>query len=235
MTEDKQIFLSAEELAALAGDDDTSVESADDAEIGAQDDSDAGQDNTYQPLLQVREIPQAREALSALNDHEADLQAKFVEGDITSGELTAGLRDVQKHRNEIEWQMRKNELAQDMERTHEDAKWVSAVKSFMSREGAAIAKNEGLSIAFDQVVRKVTADASNVGLSFRKQLEKAHELFKDDIARAGVSLDDDAGYSMASGNANFTALDRLAESNPQKFEAAFAKLSAAQQQSYLES
>lgn len=233
-----QVFLSAEEQAALAEpDDDTlAAEAADDAELeAAQDDSDAGQED-YQPLLQVREIPQAGAALRALDDREAGLQTLFDEGDITSGELASGLKEVQKHRSEIEWALKKNDLAETMARDHEDAKWDAAVSSFMKGPAAAIAKNEALTQAFDSIVRKVTADASNVGLSFRQQLEKAHKLFNDDVAKAGFSLD--RGFSddnMASDSANFAALDRLADSNPTRFEREFAKLSADDQAAYLES
>lgn len=234
-----QVFLSAEEQAALAEpDDDTlAVESADDAnaEIAAQDDGGAGQDN-YQPLLQVREIPQAREALAILDEKETDLQSRFDEGDISASELASGLREVQSNRSEIEWALKKNDLAKTMARDHEDAKWDAAVKSFMSREGAAIAKNDALAHAFDQIVRRVTADASNAGLSFKQQLSKAKKMFDDDVAKAGFSFDRAfSDGNMASGNANFAALDRLADVNPTKFEREFANLSATQQAAYLES
>ena len=233
--EDKQIFLSTEELAALAGDDDTSVESADDADIAASDDGDAGHGD-YQPILVVKEIPQAGAALRVLDDHEADLQAKFDEGEITSGELASGLRELQSHRNEITWALRKNELAVEMQQTHEDEKWNKAVRDFMSKDGKTIAKNEALATAFDSIVRKVTADHTNANLSFRKQLEKAHKLFNADVARAGFSFDGGFdGNNMASGgSANFAALDRLADTNPAKFEKAFAALSADEQLAYLD-
>jgi hypothetical protein len=233
-----QVFLSAEEQAALAEpDDDTPpAEAADDAEINAQDGGDAGQEEFYAPLLTVKEIPLAGEALQALDDKSLELQQQFDEGEITSGELASGLREVQRARNEIEWQMRKNELAHDMAQTHDDEQWEKAVRSFMSKEGVAISQNEALATAFDSIVRKVTANPENASLSFRKQLEKAHKVFTDDVARAGFSFDGGfAGDDVASGNANFAALDRLADSNPAKFEREFAKLSTSQQQAYLES
>lgn len=230
-----QVFLSAEEQAALAETDDDTAVTNDDAEIAAQDDGDAGQEESYQPLLVAKEIPQAGAALQALDDREAGLKTLFDEGDITATELASGLREIQGHRSEIEWALKKNDLAETMARDHEDAKWDAAVSSFMKGPAAAIAKNEALTQAFDSIVRKVTADPANVNLSFRKQLEKAHKLFNDDVARAGFSFDGGfGGDNMASGTANFAALDRLAGSNPQKFEAAFAKLSADDQAAYLE-
>ncbi|MFZ3180906.1 MAG: hypothetical protein WA156_12025 [Methylocystis silviterrae] len=235
---DTQIFLSAEEQAALAEPDDAAPAAATvaNADLAASDDGDAGREEVYQPLLQVREIPQDREALQALDDHESDLQTKFDEGEITSGELASGLREIQSHRNEITWALRKNELAVEMQQTREDEAWNKAVRSFMSNEGATIGKNEALATAFDSIVRKVTADPANVNLSFRKQLEKAHKLFNADVARAGFSFDGSFdGSAMASGSANFAALDRLADTNPAKFEKAFAALSSDEQSAYLES
>lgn len=234
---DQQIFLSADERAALEGDDEpTNGVAATDAAAAPADDGDAGQDE-YQPLLQVREVPRADEALAALDDKEAELNTKFDEGEITSGELASGLREIGKHRSEIEWAQRKNDLAETMQRDHEDARWNAAVKDFLKGPGAAIAKNESMALAFDTHVRKVTADPANANLSFHKQLEKAHKLFTDDIARSGYSLDRGFDNDMASGgsSADFAALDRLADSNPRKFEIEFAKLSPSDQASYLES
>lgn len=230
-----QVFLSAEERAALAESDDDApaIEAADDvdAELPEQDGGES-----YAPLLTVKEIPQAGAALSALDEREAILQTKFDEGEITSGEMAAGLREIEKHRGEITWAQRKNELARDMAQTHDDEQWNKAVRSFMSKEGATIAKNETMALAFDAHVRKVTGDSANAGLSFRKQLSKAKKLFDADVARAGFSVDGGSGGSntASGGSTNFAALDRLADSDPAKFERAFAKLSSAEQQEYLE-
>jgi hypothetical protein len=69
-----------------------------------------------------------------------------------------------------------------------EVEWQRAVDAFMNGPGAAIAKSEALIHAFDAIVRGVTANPKNAGLSFREQLEGAFKIFADDIARAGLSF-----------------------------------------------
>ncbi|MBS4051290.1 MAG: hypothetical protein KGZ69_08805 [Methylomonas sp.] len=241
---------------ADAGDDGNG--SGDDAGAG---DDDGGEGPTVVDApLRAAPVDQAKAALAVLDDKEADLQTRFDEGDITSGELASGLKEIAKNRGEIEWQMRKNELAEEMTAQARDNAWFAEVGRFMNGPGKAITASESMKLAFDSVVRKVTADANNQNLSDRQMLDKAHRIFTSDIAAltGGKEAPQKSGTTKEAGKqprrvqapptlanvpsaeiesadgGEFAALDRLAESNPVKFEKAFAKLSASQQQAYLE-
>ena len=212
--------------------------------------------------LRAAPVDKAQAALQALDDKEGELQAKFDEGDITSGELASGLKEIAKNRGEIEWALRKNELAEEMATQARDNAWNAEVRRFMDGPGKIIGTSESMTIAFDSVVRKVTADPNNQKLSDRQMLERAHKIFTSDIATLGgdkpaAKAEDDkpakdagkprrdikapptlanvpsAEIESADGG-KFAALDRLAETNPIKFEKAFAKLPPAEQQAYLE-
>jgi hypothetical protein len=213
--------------------------------------------------LRAAPVEQAKAALAALDDKETDLQTRFDEGDITSGELATGLKEIAKNRGEIEWAMRKNELAEEMATQARDNAWFAEVNRFMGGPGKSIAASESMKLAFDSVVRKVTADANNQNLSDRQMLDKAHKIFASDIAAMTggkpAPKAEDGGKPAkgvakpgrkveapptlanvpsaeieAADSGEFAALDRLAETNPVKFEKAFARLSASQQQAYLE-
>jgi hypothetical protein len=229
-----QIFLSQAEREALAeSDDDASAVVTADDDIASQTD-DAGQEEVYQPLLVAKQIPQAGAALAALDAKESDLQTQFDEGSITSGEMAAGLREIQKHRSEIEWALKKNDLANEMASQADDARWYRAVEAFMNNEGASIKNSDLHKKLFDGHVRKVTSDASNANLSFKAQLNKAFGLYRAELDAAGfgnVSFDRDT----RGGNAAFARLDKLAETNPARFEKAFAALSPSDQAAFLES
>lgn len=194
------------------------------------------------PILRARTPDSAAAVLDRISQFESDVERRFYDGELNAREYRDGLRQVSEAREEVRWKQRKADLAREFTETAESNAWYSAVDGFMSTTGAGIAKNEAATIAFDQYVKKVTADPANQKLSDRAQLEKAHKLFVADFGPAFGGKSEtpapkpagDGGRSDLGGG-KFAALDRLAESDPMGYERALAKMSDAEQAEYLRS
>lgn len=226
--------LTEEERAALAEDDAPALEAdkeatAERVEFRAE----------PAPILNARAPDNAGAALDRVGAFEDQIERQFYDGEITSAVYRDGLRQAADAREELRWNQRKAELAREFTETAESNAWYSAVDEFMGTTGAGIAKNEAATIAFDQYVKKVTADPANQRLSDRAQLEKAHKLFMADFGPGfgGAAAHQPAGDGGRGdlGGGKFAALDRLAEADPMGYERALAKMSDAEQAEYLRS
>ena len=144
------------------------------------------------PILIPKPIDNAQEIAARLAAYEDDLAVKFDDGDITAREYRDGLAQVAAQRDELRWADRKADLAREMRTTAENAAWQREVNDFMTKgPGAKISSSRAAMVAFDEHVKRVTADPTNARLSDRAQLQKAYAAYKRDMAGAGLSMADD--------------------------------------------
>lgn len=195
-------------------------------------------------------------ALKALDDAETALETQFDDGDITASEYRKGLREVADKRAALQWEVQKADLAATMKEQAETNAWDRDVREFMAGPAAHVMASNALVQTFDAYVRQVTGDAANAGLSNKAQLAKALRLFDTDMGKAfGKQPSPKAGDApnpapkpkrevppslarvpqadiedMSGGK--YAALDRLAETDPDAYEAAVAKMSTAEFEAY---
>lgn len=205
------------------------------------------------PPLRAKAPDNADELMSQLAQEEEALAQKFDDGDITAREYRDSINKLNDQRDEIKWATREADLAGKMQRQAEENAWHRDVKEFMTTTAANVTKSEAAMVAFDNVVKKVTADPANVNLSNRAQLEKAFKLYNDEMAATfGVQPPAQAkapapapapktqrtipptlarvpaAESENIDGGKFAALDRLAAMDPAGYEAAVAKMSEAE-------
>jgi len=145
------------------------------------------------PVLVAQPIEGAADLLRQLAAAEESLACQFDDGDITAREYRDGMARLSEYRDEIKWATRKAHLANEMRETAERAAWHREVNAFMTKGPAAhLTKSHGAMVAFDEVVKKVTADPANERLSDRAQLEKAFKIYQADMARAGFGATETA-------------------------------------------
>ena len=221
-------------------------------EAEANDDA-AEQADPILPPLRAKAPENADELMSQLAQEEESLAQKFDDGDITAREYREGLNKLSEQRDEIKWATREASLASKMQRQAEENAWHKDVQDFMTTTAAHITKSHAAMVAFDDVVKKVTADPNNANLSNRAQLEKAFKAYNDEMATAfGVKPQEQtkpAPTAPAPKNqrvipptlarvpaaepenidgGKFANLDRLAATDPVAYEAAVAKMSEAE-------
>lgn len=213
-----------------------------------------------QPVPLIRaEVPADIEAQkTAIETQRDEIAQKFEDGDMTAREFQAENRKLDKQDNDLDWLVRKAELSAETTQAQTEATWYKSTSDFLA-DHPEIMKNELVYNAFDAVVRKVTGDKANHGLSDRKQLEKAHAEWAEAL---GITVDpaakpaaDKKPAAAAKGkrdlppnlgtvpaatasetdDGKYAALDRLIETDPLAYEAALAKMSPAESDAYLAS
>jgi hypothetical protein len=186
-------------------------------------------------------VPENAGELLAQIEQQADaLAAQFDEGDITAREYRNALDQIATEREKIEWQFKKADLAREMQETAERAGWDKEVADFMTKgPGAAIARSNAQMVAFDAIVRKVTADPQAQHLSDRAQLDRAWRLYQQDSARAGLEGLDVATSLGAMGGGSYddggqhTVLDQMAaRGDVAGLEQALSKMTPEQRDRY---
>lgn len=169
------------------------------------------------PILAPTPLPNADEVLRQLSQAEDNLAQQFDDGDITAREYREGLNRLSDQRDDVRWALRKNDLAHEMRETSEKAAWGREVEDFMTRgPGAGISKSHAAMVAFDDVVKQVTADPANHRLSDRAQLAKAFKIYQADMARAGIGSADQIELARSLGDmgggrggADFGSIDAM--------------------------
>lgn len=206
------------------------------------------------PPLRAKAPDNVDELITRLSQEEEALAQKFDDGDITAREYRDGINKLNDQRDEIKWATREADLANKMQRQAEENAWHRDVKEFMTSTAANITKSRAAMVAFDEVVKKVTADPANLNLSNRAQLEKAFKLYNDEMTAAfGVHTPPQPQKPATAPQApkaqraipptlarvpasdienvdgsKFANLDRLAATDPVAYEAAVAKMSDAE-------
>ena len=192
--------------------------------------------------------------LAALDASENDAAEKFDDGEMTAAEYRAELRRLSKERSDLEWQVRKAELADETRTAQIDQSWNSDCADFLAKH-PEVMTNETRQSSFDAVVRKVTAESMNAGkIPGMADLNKAYKQWANDIGIAPVKADPKPGKASpgkreipptlgmvpAAGmtdtdSGEYAQLDRLMNSDPLAYEAALAKMSPAEADRYLQS
>lgn len=212
------------------------------------------------PIL-VAEAPEGAEArLAEIATAKAELGDKFDDGDLTSKEYQAELDKLSKEERTLERAIDKAQIAQDLENQRITNERMNEINTFLKEvEIPHDPKNLRFRV-LDAAVRDVANDEANVNLSAREVMQKAYDLCIAEgalVAKAktpAAVVDDkkttqqpakqkapiNAPPSLANLPASeitntednrFAYLNRITD--PDKREAAFAKLSAADQEAYL--
>lgn len=227
-----------------------------------EDEGDEKVDPKPKPLFKA-DVPQDVEAQrTSLDTREDDLVAKFDNGDITFAEYNKELRVINRERSALDTAVLKAELAAEAQSTQAQQSWELTANQFVS-EHPIIGKNATTWQTFDTVLRAITTETiSKGGQPGRRELEKAYKQWTSDLGIAETTAKPaeqpkeeptkqakpkkanavppnlgkvPAAADVDVDNGRFAHLDRLADSDPVAYEAAFEKLSAADQDAYLAS
>lgn len=220
--------LTDEERAALAED---TPEGAPEAASDGPSESVTESRRDPDPILRVQAPADIEGRIAEVDRFEENVEAAFDEGEITAAEYRRHLRTANDARARAQWEGQKANLAAEMEETARDQRWNREVRSFMGTTGAPIAKSRAAMLAFDEFVKEVTADPAAQHLSDRQQLDKAHKLYLSEMEGVGFGIATVNEDSQNSRHA-FAALDRLAEEDPEAYEARIAGMSEADRDAY---
>lgn len=220
---------------------------ADDAEEEAEKDSVATE---VQPLLAADVPEDAAEQLEAIARQKEELVQQFDDGELTAKEYQLELDKLAKQEREIEQAQFKAKLAQEMAEQQQRNAWLATVNQFLS-EHAEYRQYPLRYKALDLAVRELAAQEENQGLSGREILEKAHEQIVEQfgLARAEEKPEGKkrrkpieapptlanvpAASATETEDGRWVRLDRLMETDPERYERELAKLSDADRDAYL--
>lgn len=202
-----------------------------------------------QPAPQPVFKPVATEELKAkyeeIDKREEQLVEKFEEGELTTREYNAQLRALNKERGDLEWQERKAELNRESVEQQIARQWEADVKAFSERH-PEVWENEEDFKALDLLVKSITSAKAEQGLPYgTEDLERAYRIWADErgiaapkpakaeqqaqqqkqldlpptLAKVPAAAPEDTD------DGKYAALDRLADSDPQKYQEAIARMS----------
>lgn len=217
------------------------------------------------PVPQPVFKPVATEELKAKYDdidkREEELIEKFEEGDLTTREYNAQLRELNKERGYLDMQQLKDELNRESVEQQIERQWQNDVKAFLP-DHPEISENEENWNSFDVVLRQVTAVRMAEGKPYgTPELERAYRIWADErgiappkpaneepgqqqkqeqqpkqqqkamdipptLAKVPAAAPEDTD------DGKFAALDRLADSDPQKYQETIARMSADEYDAY---
>ena len=199
------------------------------------------------------DIETQRTALDARWD---ELAQKFDDGDITFAEYNKGIRGLNDERAKLDRAELKAELAQEANQSRSQEDWANLCEDFVSAN-PIIGKNETMWNAFDAKLRQVTAATMNAGGQIgQRDLDKAFKLMQEDLGitapaptpgenkgkpgkKTPVDVPPTLGKVPASqqndtDDGKYAHLDRLAETDPEKYEAALLRMSDAERDAYMQ-
>lgn len=210
------------------------------------------------PIL-VADAPEDAEAkLAEIAEKKAKLAEAFDDGEKTSKEYQVELDALNKEERAIERAIDKAQIAQDLENQRLTNERMTEINTFLKEVDIPHDPKNLRFRVLDAAVRDVANDEANANLSAREVMQKAYDLCIAEgalvaKAKAPAAADDKTAKqpgkqktpikapptlaSMPSAEINDTDANRFAYLNritdPDKREAAFAKLSAADQEAYL--
>jgi hypothetical protein len=256
LTEEERAAL--EDLEAEEAEAEEDEEEAGEAEGGNGDDADDAEEEAgegsvateVQPLLAADAPEDAAEQLEAIAKQKEELVQKFDDGELTAKEYQLELDKLAKQEREIEQAQFKAKLAQEMAEQQQRNAWLATVNQFLS-EHAEYRQYPLRYKALDLAVRELAAQEENQGLSGREILEKAHEQIVEQfgLARAEEKPEGKkrrkpieapptlanvpAASATETEDGRWAKLDRLMETDPERYERELAKLSDADRDAYL--
>lgn len=232
---------------------------ADNGEQSASDASDgaAAAKEPIVPLL-VAEAPADAEAkLKDIGDKKATLVDQFDNGDITAKEYQTQLDALNKDERALERAIDKAQTAAEMKQQQEVGSWLKQVNEFTTKDFPEYGKSRSRWMALDTFVKEIAAKPENANLDGREILRQAHERVVDDLGEAAKPAADTkkdgkplkgaeikppktlgkvpAADNQEIDDGKFSALDRLADSDPLALEEKLFKMSPADRDEYLAS
>lgn len=228
-----------------------------DADTGAAttdgaDDVDAVIEQGPAPILEA-EIPADADArIQEIATQKDQIAEQFDNGDLTGREYQAALDKLNKQEREIEQEVFKANLAAEMSETQARNSWIETTRSFLD-EHAEYRSSPLRYSALNEVVKSIAKEESSAGLTGRQILEKAHDRVAQELGGTPAKKEEPAAAKPAkqnqevpttlaklpaaetedtSGN-RFASLDRLAETDPLRYEQQMAKMSPADREAYL--
>ena len=244
------------EQEAKKADDAEAATSAEQAPADAAADADAAkpqaQERKPRPVFEAPDVPaDVDDQIAAAKLAKIKLAEKFDEGEITAVEYAKQTEELNDFQRELENKRFKAQLAAESQQSRELDSWEETCSEFLSAH-PEISKSKLRYDSFDYAVRLVTGDQANAALTGAQQLEKAYQTW---VTELGIQVDQPAQSgakpdprkpkvvpnigSLPAAQANdtddgkFAYLDRLADSDPLKYEATLAKLSDADREAYL--
>lgn len=244
------------EQEAKKADDAEAATSAEQAPADAAADADAAkpqaQERKPRPVFEAPDVPaDVDDQIAAAKLAKIKLAEKFDEGEITAVEYAKQTEELNDFQRELENKRFKAQLAAESQQSRELDSWEETCSDFLSAH-PEISKSKLRYDSFDYAVRLVTGDQANAALTGAQQLEKAYQTW---VTELGIQVEQPAKSaaqtaqgkprvvpnigSLPAAQANdtddgkFAYLDRLADSDPLKYEATLAKLSDADREAYL--
>lgn len=204
------------------------------------------------PVFEAPDVPaDVDDQIAAAKLAKIKLAEKFDEGEITAVEYAKQTEELNDFQRELENKRFKAQLAAESQQSRELDSWEETCSDFLSAH-PEISKSKLRYDSFDYAVRLVTGDQANAALTGAQQLEKAYQTWVTELgiqveqpAQSGAKPDPKkpkvvpnigslpAAQASDTDDGKFAYLDRLAESDPLKFEAQLAKLSDADREAYL--
>lgn len=212
-----------------------------------------------QPVFKPVATEELKAKYDDIDKREEELIEKFEEGELTTREYNAQLRALNKERGDLDWQQRKDELNRESVEQQIERQWQNDVKAFLP-DHPEISENEENWNSFDVVLRQVTAVRMAEGKPYgTPELERAYRIWADErgiappkpaneepqqkkqeqqpkqqkaldipptLAKVPAAAPEDTD------DGKFAALDRLAESDPQKYQETIARMSADEYDAY---
>ena len=242
---------SSEQVAKNA-DDAEAATSAEQAPADAEAANPQAQERKPRPVFEAPDVPaDVDDQIAAAKLAKIKLAEKFDEGEITAVEYAKQTEELNDFQRELENKRFKAQLAAESQQSRELDSWEETCSDFLSAH-PEISKSKLRYDSFDYAVRLVTGDQANSALTGAQQLEKAYQTW---VTELGIQVDQPAQPgakpdpkkprvvpnigSLPAAQANdtddgkFAYLDRLADSDPLKYEATLAKLSDADREAYL--
>lgn len=217
----------------------------------------------YQPLLRADLPPDIEEKLEGISTKREELDTQFDDGELTTKEYRQAMADLDKQERGIEQQQFKAQIAEEMREEKARSEWLGTVRSFlddnpqyeekpllydnldrMVKELAADEKNQNLT--GEEILAKAHEKVyTELGLPVpgEKQENKGEgegegkntKRRNKKPSKVPPNLGDVPASDTVdpTNSGKYARLDKLADSDPERFEAELAKLSDAEQERYL--
>lgn len=237
-------------------DDDTEGEQDDDDQAG-DDEAEKTQEEArhHVPILDATEPEDAQERLDQITSQKDQLVQQFDDGELTAKEYQQQLDALAKQEREIEQAQFKAKLAAEMQEQQARNQWLSTVNAFLD-DNPTYRQNQLMYRTLDMVVRDLAQQEANAGLSGREILERAHQQIAEQFglqteqedkpatkvtkkaSRKTIDAPPTLKQMPAADNNEITdtkwdKLDRIAQTDPIKYEEELAKMSDAERDAYL--
>lgn len=227
-----------------------------DADAEEVDEPEESQKPRPAPILTAEDAEDADERLTEIAEQKERLIEQFDDGDLTAKEYQLELDKLAKQEREIEQTVFKANIAREMAEQQQHNEWMAQVDAFLT-ENPHYRQSKLMYQTLDIAVRQVASDEANRNLSGRQILEKAHSQI---VEQFGLEGEKEAGADKAARkpgrkpisapptlarvpaadmteteNTRWSKLDRLMETDPERYEREVAKLSEADHEAYLAS